>query len=49
LLARLAVTLPGAGTRYEVMTRASRTLAPAAQAFVEALMRLARAQGARVA
>jgi len=49
LLARLKVPLPGAGTRYEVMTRASRALAPAAQAFVEALMRLARAQGARVA
>ena len=49
LLARLAVTLPGAGTRYEVMTRASRTLAPAAQAFVEALARLARRQDARVA
>ena len=49
LLARLAVTLPGAGTRYEVMTRASRALAPAAQAFVEALARLARRQDARVA
>jgi DNA-binding transcriptional LysR family regulator len=49
LLARLAVPLPGAGTRYEVMTRASRALAPAAQAFVEALMRLAKGQGARVA
>jgi hypothetical protein len=49
MLARLALTLPGAGTRYEVMTRASRTLAPAAQAFVEALARLARRQDARVA
>ncbi|HEY8242177.1 MAG TPA: LysR substrate-binding domain-containing protein [Casimicrobiaceae bacterium] len=49
MLARLAVPLPGAGTRYEVMTRASRTLAPAAQAFVEALARLARRQDARVA
>ena len=49
MLARLAVPLPGAGTRYEVMTRASRSLAPAAQAFVEALARLARRQDARVA
>jgi DNA-binding transcriptional LysR family regulator len=49
MLARLKVPLPGAGTRYEVMTRASRALAPAAQAFVDALMRLARGQGARVA
>jgi len=49
MVARLAVALPGAGTRYEVMTRASRPLAPAAQAFVEALARLVRGQGARVA
>ena len=49
MLARLAVPLPGAGTRYEVMTRASRALAPAAQAFVEALARLARRQDVRVA
>lgn len=41
LVARLAVPLPGAGTRYEVMTRASRTLAPAAQAFVAALAAIA--------
>lgn len=49
MLARLAVALPGAGTRYEVMTRASRALAPAAQAFVAALARLATPQDARVA
>jgi DNA-binding transcriptional LysR family regulator len=40
MLARLPVALPGSGTRYEVMTRASRALAPAAEAFVEALDRL---------
>ena len=51
LVARLAVPLPGAGTRYEVMTRASRTLAPAAQAFVAALAAIAttRAPAPRIA
>ena len=44
LLARLAVPLPGAGTRYEVMTRANRPLAPAAQAFVAALAAIAGAR-----
>ena len=44
MLARLAVALPGAGTRYEVMTRASRTLAPAASAFIDALVALAKRQ-----
>jgi DNA-binding transcriptional LysR family regulator len=42
MLARLAVALPGAGTRYEIMTRASRTLAPAARAFIDALLGLAK-------
>ena len=47
MLARLAVPLPGAGTRYEVMTRTSRELAPAAQAFVDAVLAIAKRQGAR--
>lgn len=42
MVARLAVALPGAGTRYEVMTRANRALAPAARAFIGALERYAR-------
>jgi DNA-binding transcriptional LysR family regulator len=48
-VARLAVRLPGDGTRYEVMTRAGRVLAPAAEAFVDAIAKLARRQDARVA
>ena len=44
MLARLAVALPGAGTRYEVMTRANRSLAPAASAFIDALAALAKPQ-----
>lgn len=49
LVARLAVRLSGEGTRYEVMTRASRALAPAAVAFVDALVALARRPEARAA
>jgi DNA-binding transcriptional LysR family regulator len=49
MVARLAVALPGAGTRYEVMTRTSRALAPAAQAFVDEVLAIARRQGARAA
>ncbi|MEO8486318.1 MAG: LysR family transcriptional regulator [Betaproteobacteria bacterium] len=45
LLARLAARLPGAGTRYEVMTRANRALAPVAQAIVAALVAIAAGRG----
>ena len=41
MIARLAVPLPGAGTRYEIMTRANRPLAPAADAFVAVLAAMA--------
>ena len=41
MIARLAVPLPGAGTRYEIMTRANRPLAPAADAFVAVLASMA--------
>jgi DNA-binding transcriptional LysR family regulator len=41
MLSRLRVALPRAGTRYELMTRANRQLAPAAQAFVAALTNIA--------
>jgi DNA-binding transcriptional LysR family regulator len=41
MIARIATPLPGAGTRYEIMTRANRPLAPVAEAFVDALARLA--------
>jgi len=44
MLARLAVPLTGAGTRYEVMTRTSRELAPAARAFVDAVLAIAKRQ-----
>jgi DNA-binding transcriptional LysR family regulator len=44
MIGRLAVALPGAGTRYEVMTRATRSLAPAARAFIDALGALAKRQ-----
>ena len=37
MIARLAVPRPGAGTRYEIMTRSNRPLAPAADAFVAML------------
>jgi DNA-binding transcriptional LysR family regulator len=40
-IVRLAVTLPATGTRYEVMTRAGRTLAPAAAGFVAEAVALA--------
>jgi DNA-binding transcriptional LysR family regulator len=41
MLARVAVPLPGAGTRYEIMTRARRPLAPAAEAFVASIASIA--------
>jgi len=37
MIARIAAPLPGAGTRYEIMTRAGRSLAPAERAFIDAL------------
>lgn len=49
LLARLAVAPSGPDTRYEVMMRSSRPLAPAAAAFVEALDRLAKAEAGTAA
>ncbi len=46
MIARLAVSLPGAGTRYEIMTRSNRPLAPAADAFVAMLAAMASRQRA---
>lgn len=45
MIARLAVPLTGAGTRYEIMTREGRGLAPAASAFVDTVAALAQRSG----
>lgn len=47
MIARLAVPLRGEGTRYEIMTRANRPLAPAAQIFADALVALGAAENGR--
>ena len=49
LLARLPLALPGGGSATELLTRANRRLAPAAQDFVAALRSLAASGHAAVA
>jgi len=46
-LARLAIGDTGAESRYELITRRSRALAPATVAFVDAVQQLARARRRR--